>query len=148
MTTLNWFLHILVPSKKQFDTTHVKPRDINNLLPNKSQHLPQEKIKSHTELSPNFHQLITSSRRSSRSFFPQMTPPPQICDHPAKSFSSIRNATPTNLGTSLPTNCSTQTHERHSFQKSTVVWNTDMCHKKLSLIVGKRKRPFVVHYLT
>ena len=35
MTKLNWFPHIPVPSKKQFDTSHVKPRDIKNLLRNK-----------------------------------------------------------------------------------------------------------------
>ena len=35
MTQLNWFTHIPVPSKKQFDTSHVKPRDIKNLLRNK-----------------------------------------------------------------------------------------------------------------
>ena len=35
MTKLNWFPHIPVPSQKQFDTSHVKPRDIKNLLRNK-----------------------------------------------------------------------------------------------------------------
>ena len=35
MTKLNWFTHIPVPSKKQFDTSQVKPRDIKNILRNK-----------------------------------------------------------------------------------------------------------------
>ena len=45
----------------------------------------------------------------------------------------------------LPTNCSTQTRKRRSFQKSTVVWNTDMCYEKLLLIVDKWKKKKTLH---
>ena len=52
---------------------------------------------------------------------------------PAETYTYVSSA----WGTTSWFDRSTQTHKRRSFQKSTVVWNTDMCYKKLSLIVDK-----------